>query len=67
MSNNYTIPKLRSLTEGHKTSVMPRRHQICHKTSIMPRRHQICHKDIKSPQRQVAKILVSQRLRHLAG
>ena len=52
MSSNYTIPKLRSLTQGHKTSrhkdvryatktsVMPRRHQV------MPQRHQICYEDI---------------------
>ena len=51
MSNNYTIPKLRSLTQGHKRSVMPRRHQICHeninyatKTSNMPQRYQFATK-----------------------
>ena len=37
------------------------------KTSIMPRRHQLCHKDINPPQGWGAEIQMSQRLRHLAG
>ena len=50
-----------------KTSITPRRHQLCHedinyamKTSIMPQ-------NINPPQRQGAKIPMSQRLRHLVG
>ena len=52
VSSNNIIPKLRSLTQGHKTSrhkdvkYATKTSSYAMKTSVMPQGQQLCHEDI---------------------